>query len=586
MDNERTFNRENSSMLTHTKNPELDDIFPYRDKRNHMHTLSHSHSKTFRQKDFLDIESIVKDSVEKINDLFSSKEFTQNQRNSSTSHKKAKHTFIRKSKKIEKSETLNKPKENLNKVETNNKDNKDNNAIKATNKTNVTFNINNFINVPQEKGKTFTNTILYEIDELQNNNNKLVKKLGKVYNNKIEVNKTHNKTLTNFNNSNGLKIIKSINRCKNRSIHFRNNKFKIKSDTNKFQSVLIEKENEKHEAKKKGKVKEKEKTSLNSTFSKTGENFYKTQKEFTNNINLGETTNKIVKNEKPQKTNNFFTNISKQKKSSEELAKTKKFQTNTNNVEIKNKNKNNTTNKMIKVEKSDHISDENDSDEEMNKPTKRIGSISNIHRAKNSVNIGKCGGTEFKQSGSNAYFHKIVNNFYNKEFPSKINTNDILKLMLFLNEYILNNNLLNDQYKKENTLMLENFSKFISSKINVDYPEEKDVEEVDFTLKNTKKIQRKWREKKIKNYMDKNKKNEKEELKRMVVNKYIQKSGYKIKKILGLFNTVVENFDNVNKQNDINEMLYQIKKLTNGNLTNYEQNMLYKEFINSVIYLK
>ena len=86
--------------------------------------------------------------------------------------------------------------------------------------------------------------------------------------------------------------------------------------------------------------------------------------------------------------------------------------------------------------------------------------------------------------------------------------------------------------------------------------------------------------------MDKNKKNEKEELKRMVVNKYIQKSGYKIKKILGLFNTVVENFDNVNKQNDINEMLYQIKKLTNGNLTNYEQNMLYKEFINSVIYLK
>ena len=150
MDNERTFNRENSSMLTHSKNPELDDIFPYRDKRNHMHTLSHSHSKTFRQKDFLDIESIVKDSVERINDLFNSKEFIETQRNSSSSHKKTKHNFIKRAKKAEKSETLdNKPKENLNQTEINNKDNN----IKATNKTNVTFNINNFINVPQEKGK-------------------------------------------------------------------------------------------------------------------------------------------------------------------------------------------------------------------------------------------------------------------------------------------------------------------------------------------------------------------------------------------------------------------------------------------------
>ena len=101
------------------------------------------------------------------------KEFIETQRNSSSSHKKTKHNFIKRAKKAEKSETLdNKPKENLNQTEINNKDNN----IKATNKTNVTFNINNFINVPQEKGKNFTNTILYEIDEMQNNNNKLVKK--------------------------------------------------------------------------------------------------------------------------------------------------------------------------------------------------------------------------------------------------------------------------------------------------------------------------------------------------------------------------------------------------------------------------
>ena len=581
MNSERTFNRENSSVLTPATNPELEDMFPYRDKRKHMHTLSHSHSKTFKQKDFLDIESIVKDSVEKINDLFSSKEFIQTQRNSSVNNKKTKHNFTRKTKKVDKNET-DKPKESVNQAE---KNKKDNNAIKATNKTNVTFNINNFINVPQEKGKTFTNTILYEIDENQNNNSKLVKKLGKVYNNKIELNKANNKTITNTTNTSGLKIIKSINKCKNKSIHFRNNKFRLKAENNKFQSVLIEKANEKLEAKKKYKFKEKEKTSLNNTFSKTGENFYKMQKEFTNNGNLGENTSKVIKNEKPQKTNNFFTNVSKQKKSTEDLVKTKKSQSNTNNVEIKSKN-NNINNKINKVEKSDHNSDGIDSDEEIKKSAKRVVSISNIRGVKNSVSVGKNGGTDFKQSGSNAYFHKIVNNFYNKEFPSKINTNDILKLMLFLNEYILNNNLLNDQYQKENAKTLENYSKFISSKIKIDYPEKKDTAETDITLKNTKVIQRKWREKKIYNYMKKNNKNEKVELKRMVVNNYIKKSGYKIKKILGMFNTIVENFDNVNKQNDINEMLYQIKKLSNGNLTNYEKNMLYKEFINSVIYLK
>ena len=44
---------------------------------------------------------------------------------------------------------------------------------------------------------------------------------------------------------------------------------------------------------------------------------------------------------------------------------------------------------------------------------------------------------------------KILKQFYSKEFPIKIKTNDILKLMLFLNEYIINNNLLDDYYIKE-----------------------------------------------------------------------------------------------------------------------------------------
>ena len=109
---------------------------------------------------------------------------------------------------------------------------------------------------------------------------------------------------------------------------------------------------------------------------------------------------------------------------------------------------------------------------------------------------------------------------------------------------------------------------------------------MDPSIKCVKKIQRKWRKRKIENYLEKNKKSEIYELKHMIVNKYIKKSGYKIKKILGLFNTIVENFENITKQPDINELFYQIQKLIHNKLTDYEKNLLYKEFINNVIFNK
>jgi hypothetical protein len=187
------------------------------------------------------------------------------------------------------------------------------------------------------------------------------------------------------------------------------------------------------------------------------------------------------------------------------------------------------------------------------------------------------------RQSSSRLFHQVVNVFYSKEFPNKINTNEILKLMLFLNEYLINNNLLNDYYNNENKKLLDDYSKFISSKIKVDFPQEHDIV-VDPSIKCVKKIQRKWRKRKIEKFLKKNEKTETEELKKMIVNKYIQKSGFKVKKILGLFNTIVENFDNINKQPDINELFYQIQKLTHNKLTEYEKNLLYKEFINNIIF--
>ena len=35
--------------------------------------------------------------------------------------------------------------------------------------------------------------------------------------------------------------------------------------------------------------------------------------------------------------------------------------------------------------------------------------------------------------------------------------------------------------------------------------------------------------------------------------------------------------------NDLNEMFHYIKKIINNNLTKYEKNLLYKDFINNII---
>ena len=134
----------------------------------------------------------------------------------------------------------------------------------------------------------------------------------------------------------------------------------------------------------------------------------------------------------------------------------------------------------------------------------------------------------------------------------------------------------------ENKKLLNDYSKYISSIIKVDYPQEQDIV-VDPSLKCVKKIQRKWRKRKVEKYMNKHKKNEINELKSMILNKYIQKSGNGVKKIIGLFNTILENFDNINKQPDTNEMFYLLQNLIHNKLTKYEKNLLYKEYINSVI---
>ena len=76
------------------------------------------------------------------------------------------------------------------------------------------------------------------------------------------------------------------------------------------------------------------------------------------------------------------------------------------------------------------------------------------------------------------------------------------------------------------------------------------------------------------------------ELKKIVVNNYITKAGYKLKKMLGLFNSLIEEFNNIKNSDDINRMFFYVKNLIKRDLTTYEKNMIIKEFINVFINLK
>ena len=225
-----------------------------------------------------------------------------------------------------------------------------------------------------------------------------------------------------------------------------------------------------------------------------------------------------------------------------------------------------------------------------NNYTRSISSNSKIiiRNINSSSNISKHNNSFYSKENGKLNCRQILDRIYSKEFPYEIsNTNDILKLMLFLNEYLINCNVLKDYYQAENRDLLNKYSQFLVSKIKINLPEEIQINhnDLDKVINSAKTIQRIWRKKKVKKYL--NEKNETDELKKMVINNYIKKNGYKVKKVIGLFNSLVEDFENlcvINK--NMNNMIYYISKIVNKSLTNLEEQLLYKDFINNIILLK
>ena len=454
-------------------------------------------------------------------------------------------------------------------------------------------------NIPSNNEGDINNIIISGLNAITQNRKVLYR---------MPVNKKREKN-TNLNASQKLKSQNQINLNRSNKYKGKQIENQIAQINNKNKHNIIKRNNDINYKSKT--LKNKDKLSQSKKMLKTGENFHSLKKErekekndyeghdLFKSMNLDESSNKKNKISKAHEQKNKI-NIKEEKYKQNNLDMSinlkimeslngKKKHKNKRKININLKTMDDISNRKYKNNSSivgnntsDRMSSSNSPINISIKKNKNRGSSIPKEKKSQKNKNNEAKEKEILYNSSGKMFHHVMNIFYGKEFPPNIDTNDILKLMLFFNEYIISNNLLHD-CKGENRKLLNDYSKYISSKIKVDFPQENDIV-VDPSIKCVKKIQRKWRKRKIEKFLKKNKKSETEELKKMIVNKYIQKSGFKVKKILGLFNTIVENFDNINKQPDINELFYQIQKLSHNKLTEYEKNLLYKEFINSVIF--
>ena len=192
-------------------------------------------------------------------------------------------------------------------------------------------------------------------------------------------------------------------------------------------------------------------------------------------------------------------------------------------------------------------------------------------------------------------YSKIIKSSNNNKYVEKnemsINLNDIFKLMLFLNEYIINNNIINNE-NEYNKNIIENYSKYLANKIEYNHNEnnKKDLKNIN-NLKDRKNfsakiIQNFWRKNKIKKYCNINNLEKNLEIKKFVCKLY--NKNYKENQIFfHSMNKIINEFYSLfNNSDKINEMLYLILKVNYNSLNIDEENLLFKGFINTIIYGK
>ena len=547
------------------------------------------------EKEYLDVKFIVKNSVEKINILFNNEEFKQK-----ASSKKIFNNF---SNRI-----------NINRCDLNKENNNNDNFDKEENKKDLnTFQY--FINVSRrDKNKKLSKFSVNEEDEYaynSNNNNDLLKELKDLNSNKnknnelftdkklslktcksneidsinssllnLESNKLYSKKEQNLN-------LKKINISENTNLSMKNKDKKYK---NPFISNNLKTENENDFTVLKDKKKD-----ILKYIQKGNKN--KKSKQHPINLKTRNSNKQKVFSEKcSEEESNRFSNTQKLRRLNNSLQK-----------DINSGKKNNSNSMLIDINYNIN-SDNNNLNINNNNKDKKISKdhnklLSSIGKylykgEKREIAIHDLGRNDDEYINNKKYLYEnknkknfkngnnsIINNKNNKKkIVEKIKTQDFMKSLLILNEYLISNNLFEDYSNIQNKKLINDLSLFLANNIKNNNNTNKNKNKYNKINEAAIKIQKKWRKIKIEKYLINNFMEEDYELKKMLLNDYIQKSKVRNNKIIDIFYNIINNCKLIyNNIEDIDKIFDIIQKVIQRNLTINDENLLYKEYINKVI---
>ena len=167
------------------------------------------------------------------------------------------------------------------------------------------------------------------------------------------------------------------------------------------------------------------------------------------------------------------------------------------------------------------------------------------------------------------------NNIYSKGFPKEANVDDIMKMMLFFNEYLMKNN--SSKFSKEDRINIITYSNFLCDHLIKNKPITQTKEEILYEEKEKQciLIQRKWRKYKSKEFIKGS--NINDEFRKMLISNFVEKEGFGIRKIIGMMNSSIDEFIKLKSKDIISEEIVDIYK---GNLSSSKKDTLYKGYIN------
>ena len=540
-------------------------------------------SKTL-EKECLDLKFLVKNSVEKLNILFNNEQFNKNKTAS---------------KKIFNSNTnrININRYNLNKDNHSEEEDEDK-------KKNIKSNtLNNFINIPNKKKNENMNKESFNEEDEYINNNDLYEELKNLNSNKIKSDNYNNKNESCTINENDDDILMNTSLSnlesnklysnKSHTLYLKNidisgNSQKNKKIKNTFTTNYLKAETPKNlnflRYKKNDILNYAQKDSNNNGKNKLNKNEIKTRN---NKINkpkvmldktIPEETNKLSYTQKLKHLNNSLPKetISVAKKISNNLFINIDMTINPENYYLnryKNKKRKKEGNKLV-----------SSIDNKINNGKKKPY----INNKKFNIGFEPSYKKNFfnrKMYNNNKYNEISTNKMDSKQMPQKIKVQDFMRMMLMLNEYLINNNLFEDYSNSENKKILDNYSLFLTNNININcVPKNEEISD-DKKIYASIIIQRSWRKSIIEKYFINNFIEENEELRKMLLNDIIQKHQYKNIKIIDNFNNFINNIKlEYNDIEEIDNSFYNIQKLIQKKLTIYEKNLLYKKYINNIIY--